>query len=105
MSLAPDTLSALRERLESALLLRAETDVNFRSRLLSEPHGALEALLGKDPVPSLKIRVLEEAEGEAILVLPRLPLADELPDDLLDMASGGFASPFAPDFSSICPPK
>lgn len=84
-----DRLRLARAQMEKALLDRAETDAVFRNRLLIEPHGAIEALFGIDPVSSLKIRVLEEGEGEVVLVLPRPIADDELPDDLLDYAAGG----------------
>lgn len=87
--LTSERLRQARTRMEQALLARAETDATFRNRLLIEPHGAIEALFGFDPVSSLKIRVLEEGQGEAILILPRPIADDELPDDLLDYASGG----------------
>ncbi len=37
--------------------------------------------------------MIEEQPGEVILVLPRNIAQDELPDELLDLASGGFGSP------------
>lgn len=100
-----DPFAAARQHVEKTILDRAASDSAFRSLLLRDPHAALKAAFGTDPVPGLSIRVVEEEVGEAILVLPRHLGSDELPDDLLDMASGGFASPFGPDFSSICPPK
>ncbi|MEH0072557.1 NHLP leader peptide family RiPP precursor [Pannonibacter sp. Pt2-lr] len=75
--------------LEAELRKKAETDTAFRSALLNDPHAVLVELLGTDPVPSLAIRVLEEAPGEIVLVLPRRIEADELPDELLDYAAGG----------------
>ncbi|WP_186393416.1 MULTISPECIES: NHLP leader peptide family natural product precursor [unclassified Pannonibacter] len=78
-----------RALLEAELRAKAQSDTAFRAALLSDPHAALLDLLGTDPVPSLAIRVLEETAGEVVLVLPRRIEADELPDELLDYASGG----------------
>lgn len=100
-----DQLAEARRHIEKTVLARAVADPEFRGLLARDPHAALKAVFGADPVPGLKIRVVEEEAGEAILVLPRNLGQDELSDDLLDLASGGFASPFGPDFSSICPPK
>lgn len=75
--------------LEAGLRAKAQSDSSFRGMLLSDPHAALVELLGTDPVPDLSIRVLEEAAGEIVLVLPRQIDAGELPDELLDYASGG----------------
>lgn len=100
-----DMISQARRHIEATLVEKATTDPAFRALLQQDPHAALKAAFGTDPIPALRIRVVEEAAGAAVLVLPRGLGTDELPDELLDLASGGFASPFGPDFSSICPPK
>lgn len=82
-------LDKARHLLERQLIDKATEDAAFRALLIADPHQALIALLGVDPVPGLTIRVVEEDPGEAILVLPRSLGQDELPDDLLDFASGG----------------
>lgn len=84
-------LSQARAHIEAAVLKRAGEDPQFRALLLANPHAALKDLLGNDPIPSLTIRVVEEAAGEAVLVLPRQIAEDELPDELLDFAAGGNA--------------
>lgn len=91
MSIDPEMFRQARARIESAALQRAQEDGAFRALLLTDPHAALRQLLGNDPIPSIRIRVLEEAEGEAILILPRSIESDELPDELLDFAAGGNA--------------
>lgn len=78
-----------RSLLEADLRSKAGSDAAFRSALMSDPHAVLVDMLGTDPVPGLEIRVLEEAPGEIVLVLPRQIDAGELPDELLDYASGG----------------
>lgn len=84
-------LSQARAHIEAAVIKRASEDSQFRALLLANPHAALKDLLGNDPIPSLTIRVVEEAAGEAVLVLPRQIAEDELPDELLDFAAGGNA--------------
>lgn len=85
------SLNQIRAHVEAAALTRANSDPAFRDLLIARPHEALRDLLGNDPVPSLKIHVIEETAGEVVLVLPRRIEADELPDELLDLAAGGNA--------------
>jgi len=82
-------LDAARTALQGALIRRATENADFRRLLLEDPHGALASALGKDPVPSMKITVVEEKPGEVTIVLPHSLAADELPDSLLDVVSGG----------------
>ena len=78
-----------RALLESELRSKAQGDTVFRARLIADPHAVLVDMLGTDPVPGLSIRIIEEAPGEIVMVLPRQIDAGELPDELLDYASGG----------------
>lgn len=82
-------LAQVRTQAEKMLIERAQSDAAFRTLLKDNPHEALKQALGVDPVPSLKIRVIEEQPGEAVIVLPAALDASELPDELLDLASGG----------------
>ena len=82
-------MNTARAHIQTALLERAAADAGFRDLLKGNPHAALRELFGSDPVPSMKITVIEEAAGEVTLVLPRQIAEDELPDDLLDYAAGG----------------
>ncbi|MGE5477037.1 MAG: NHLP leader peptide family RiPP precursor [Bacteroidales bacterium] len=82
-------LAEVRRQAEQALVERAQADAAFRDLLKQNPHAALKQLLGVDPVPSLKINVIEEQPGEATIVLPAALDEAELPDELLDLASGG----------------
>ena len=84
-----DLIAQARQHIEKALIEKAMADSAFRKELKANPHAALKALLGTDPIPAMKITVVEEAPGEAVLVLPRSIAQDELPDELLDFASGG----------------
>lgn len=83
-------IAKARQAIEVALVEKASADPAFRALLISDPHKAVKELLGSDPLPSVKMRVIEEAEGEVVLVLPRQMNQDELPDEILDLASGGF---------------
>nr|WP_082205779.1 NHLP leader peptide family RiPP precursor [Pannonibacter phragmitetus] len=84
-------MARARQHVEEALLAKAGEDAAFRTLLLSDPRAALKQLLGVDPIPSLKIRIIEEQAGEVTLVLPRAIAQDELPDEILDYAAGGNA--------------
>ena len=84
-----DTMTAVRNQVSGKLIERAQTDGDFRALLKSEPHKALQQLLGVDPVPGFKINVIDEKPGEINIVLPAEIAQDELPDELLDLASGG----------------
>ncbi len=83
-----DPLLQLRRQAEAALVDRAQSDAAFRALLVKDPHAALKTLLGTDPIPGIAIKVVEEQPGEMTLVLPAADQS-ELPDDLLDLASGG----------------
>lgn len=96
---ANDPIAEARQYIERALIEKAMSDKAFRDELKANPHAVLKSLLGANPIPSLKITVVEEAPGEVILVLPRSIAQDELPDELLDLASGGVS------FSSFVIPK
>ncbi|MEH0076273.1 NHLP leader peptide family RiPP precursor [Pannonibacter sp. Pt2] len=106
---AIDPIAEARQHIEKALVEKAVSDSAFREELKANPHAALKSLLGTNPIPSLKITVVEEAPGEVVLVLPRSIAQDELPDELLDMASGGvsFSSFVIPEgsmtFARLCP--
>lgn len=89
MAGSTDPMTLARQHVERALVARASDDTEFRALLVREPRAALKQLLGVDPIPGFRIRVIEEVPGEVTLVLPRDIAADELPDELLDLASGG----------------
>jgi hypothetical protein len=85
-----DPLQALRAQVEKALVARAMDEEDFRALLKADPHAALTDLLRREvPLPNLKINVIEEQPGEVTIVLPAPLVRDELPDELLDLASGG----------------
>jgi hypothetical protein len=85
-----DVMSDLRLHIEKAVIEKANKDTGFRERLKSDPHAALgEVLERENPLKNLKINVIEEKPGEATIVLRAPFKLDELPDELLDLASGG----------------
>ena len=84
-----DPIAKAREQVQQSALALAATDPAFRTLLETAPHAALKQLLGVDPIPAFKINVVVEQAGEITLVLPRSITQDELPDELLDLASGG----------------
>ncbi|SMD17848.1 NHLP leader peptide family natural product precursor [Rhizobium sp. RU36D] len=91
MDAATDAMAEARRHIETALVEKAASNAGFRDLLKNDPHGALKEQFGTDPIPSLKISVVEERAGEIVLVLPRAIAEDELPDALLDYAAGGNA--------------
>lgn len=86
-----NTMTAIRNRISAQLTERAESDQAFRALLKTDPHTALRQVVGVDPVPGFKINVIEEQAGEINIVLPASIEQDELPDELLDLASGGIS--------------
>jgi len=67
----------------SAVLARAETDVAFRARLLTEPHRAIEDAFGIQVPQDFRLRFIErQSDIDALVVLPDLRPADGEPADL-----------------------
>ena len=67
----------------SAVLARAETDVAFRARLLTEPHRAIEDAFGIHVPQDFRLRFIERhSDIDALVVLPDLRPADGEPADL-----------------------
>ncbi len=87
-----DVMSDLRLHIEKAVVEKANNDTAFRERLKQDPHAALAEILEREnPLKNLKINVIEEKPGEATIVLRAPFKLDELPDELLDLASGGIS--------------
>jgi len=67
----------------SAVLARAETDVAFRARLLTEPHRAIEDAFGIQVPQDFRLRFIERhSDVDALVVLPDLRLAPSRAADL-----------------------
>ena len=59
----------------SAVLARAETDVAFRARLLTEPHRAIEDAFGIQVPHDFRLRFIERhSDVDALVVLPDVRL-------------------------------
>ena len=86
------TASELREELTR----RAAEDADVRRRLLDDPKGTIEAVLGVHIPDGMSVRVHEEDAHTAHLVLPP-PAALDLA--ALEAVAGGFSS--APEELSI----
>lgn len=91
MTKSEDALAKARAHVTDLLIERASADQAFRELLKREPKAAIKSVLGVDPLPGHTIRVIEEQPGEICLVLPQDLGAGELPDSLLDLASGGIS--------------
>lgn len=87
---AVDPVAALYDHIIKALVAKAGAEPEFRALLKANPDAALTELLGRpNPITNLKINVIEDQPGEVTIVLPAPAQKDELPDELLDLASGG----------------
>jgi len=68
----------------------AARDSEFRGRLLADPQGTLKEVLGGDLPPDMDIRIVEETENTAYLVLPPAEADSvELEDRELAEVAGG----------------
>lgn len=75
-----------RDEIVSSIRERAATDPAFRAQLLAEPTAAVSEVVGV-PVPSsVRITVHEESPTDVHLVIPA---AAALPDEDLELVSGG----------------
>jgi hypothetical protein len=75
----------------STVLARAETDVAFRTRLLTEPHRAIQDEFGIQVPHDFRLRFIERhSDVDALVVLPDLRPADgELSAESLEHVAGG----------------
>ncbi len=78
----------------SRVLARSATDAEFRKRLLTEPKGAIEEMLGADlgAMPrEFNIRFIEKPEDvDSLVVLPELQVPEgELSEEELAAVAGG----------------
>jgi hypothetical protein len=80
--------------LQQQVLDRAETDPEFRAKLLENPKDALEEQFGIATPANISVRVIEEQPGEVILVLPARHMGSGtmLSDEELERAAGGLSA-------------
>ncbi|MBB6210886.1 NHLP leader peptide family natural product precursor [Novispirillum itersonii] len=100
-----DPIAKARAAAVQTLLDRADSDAPFRALLLSDPRAAVVQVFGTDPLPGVTYRVVEEQAGEVAIVLPRRLDEGELPDTLLDLASGGTLFCAFLEYGPARPPK
>ncbi len=74
------------EQMQAELLAKAAEDVEFRARLLDDPHNVLKEELGVTIPEGLTVHVHEEDSTAAHLVLPR---SNRLTDAEMARVSGG----------------
>jgi hypothetical protein len=65
---------------------RAESDSEFRTRLLTDPSAAMSEILGMSVPDAVRFTVHEESPTDIHLVIPAL---SNLSDDDLDLVAGG----------------
>ena len=86
-----------RADVERPIILKAMTDPEFRKRLIADPKQVLESefsvCLGrKVSLPAnFRIKVLEESENTAYLIIPRVSQPDDLPTASFLDSDGGVA--------------
>ena len=80
--------ASTRRDLEAKIVARARADEQFLQRLKADPRAAMAEETGIKVHESIKIEVLEETPQKAYLVIPTDRVA--IPDEELDVASGGY---------------
>jgi hypothetical protein len=78
----------MRGQFTEQLLSRAERDPEFRRRLIEDPSSAIEDELGIDLPEGIRVRVVQEEPGEAVLVVPRHLEPGQLGDEELIAVAG-----------------
>ena len=75
--------------IQASLIAKADEDETFRTKLLSDPKGAIQDVTGFTVPDSFSVHVHEEGATDFHIVLP--PAGSRLSDKDLRDASGGFA--------------
>lgn len=93
------------QQAQEQVIDRANTDPEFRKRLIEDPNAALQEQIGVPLPATVTIRVVEEQPGEVVLVLPAQGTASgtQLSDADLEAAAGG-SDPvsWAYDYNGSC---
>jgi hypothetical protein len=78
------------------VLARSTTDLDFRRRLLTDPHGALADVLGPIP-PRWRVRFIEkDPDLDALVVLPDVRTSETFTEAELDQVAGGKGGDWEP---------
>jgi hypothetical protein len=82
-----------RQDIETQIIVRALKDESFKQQLLSNPDVAkaeIEKVLGQKVPDGFKVQVLQEAENQAYLVIPAIPISTPgLSDQQLEAVASG----------------
>ncbi len=82
-----------RESIETKIIAKALEDDAFRQELLNNPNAAkaeIEKDLGQKLPETFQLRVVQETENMAYIVLPvTIPANQELADEQLEAVAGG----------------
>lgn len=65
--------------LEAKIVAAALTDEQFRKELLNDPKRTFEKYFDVELDPNLSLKIVEEKEGEAVLVIPAEPALRSMP--------------------------
>jgi hypothetical protein len=82
------------ERILAELKARAAVDLEYRKRLLADPHQAITEIAGTAPPKELRIQFIEKpADVDVLAVLPDLAAKDQLSTADLEAVAGGDMCP------------
>ena len=90
-----------RAKLDRQVVERAMTDGDFRTRLVADTRGTLNAEYGVSIPAEADVRAIEESAGSHIFVLPAAQIQNgELSEEALEAVAGGWYVNLI--WSSIC---
>lgn len=73
---------------------KAETDANFRERVLTDVYAAVREVTGNEMPEDFKINVVDGSKYDATLVLPEVKgVSEELTENDLEAVAGGIIAP------------
>ena len=81
----PGVSGPSRAEIEARINERADEDEDFRAELLTDPRAALSGLFGVEIPETFRLRVVEEASDETVVVLRSPELSR---DELTTVAAG-----------------
>lgn len=78
-----------RQEAEQQIIMKSLEDASFRQQLKANPKAVLSQELGGQLPADVTIEVLEETPNKLYLVLPPMPVEEELSDEQLEAVAGG----------------